>query len=173
MTTKLSACMIVKNEEDMIAACLDSIVPVCDEVVIVDTGSTDRTIAIATGYGDKIKLYQHPWMNDFSYHRNQSIEHSTGDWLMIIDADEELAPMNISTGAFKARLGKLPVDIKALVITVNELNKKRETCLTWLGGRFLRKTAGSIIIIQFTINPRLKVRQQVAILFFTIRGMPV
>jgi len=67
----ISACMIVKNEENLLPQCLESIGSYVQEVIIVDTGSTDRTIEIAEKYGAKV--YHHPWENDFSKHRNQSI----------------------------------------------------------------------------------------------------
>ncbi len=87
-TPFLSACMIVKNEEDNIARCLASVKNIVDEIVIVDTGSTDRTMEIARSFGANI--FEHPWENDFSLHRNQSIDHATGEWVFIIDADEEV-----------------------------------------------------------------------------------
>lgn len=92
-TTKsptVSACMIVKNEEELLPQCLDSVKNVVDQIVIVDTGSTDRTVKIAESYGATV--YHHPWENDFSKHRNQSISYATSDWIFIIDADEELSP---------------------------------------------------------------------------------
>lgn len=84
----LSACLIVKNEEHNLERCLSSIVNVVDEIVVVDTGSTDRTMDIARSFG--ACLYEHPWEENFSKHRNQSISYATKDWVMIIDADEEL-----------------------------------------------------------------------------------
>jgi glycosyltransferase involved in cell wall biosynthesis len=85
---KLSACMMAKNEADNIERCLRSLVGVVDEIILVDTGSTDETMEIAKKYGAKI--YEHPWSNNFSIHRNQSIGYATGDWILIIDCDEEL-----------------------------------------------------------------------------------
>lgn len=84
----LSACMIVKNEEELLPQCLDSIKDVVDEIIIVDTGSTDRTVEIAESYGAKI--YHHPWTGSFSESRNHSIKYATCDWILIVDADEEL-----------------------------------------------------------------------------------
>jgi len=85
---RISLCMIVKDEERFLPQCLNSVKDYVDEIVIVDTGSTDRTVEIAESYGARV--YHHPWENNFSKHRNQSISYATGDWILIIDADEEL-----------------------------------------------------------------------------------
>ena len=84
----ISLCMIVKNEEHCLDRCLKSARDFVDEIVVVDTGSTDRTVEIAESYGARI--YHHPWENDFSKHRNQSLSYATGDWIFQLDADEEL-----------------------------------------------------------------------------------
>jgi glycosyltransferase involved in cell wall biosynthesis/cytochrome c-type biogenesis protein CcmH/NrfG len=84
----LSACMMVKNEAATLPRCLASIRGYVDEIIIVDTGSTDGTIAIAHRFGARV--YNHPWENDFSLHRNQSISYASSEWVFIIDADEEL-----------------------------------------------------------------------------------
>jgi len=83
----VSVCMMVKNEEHNLPRCLKSIKPLADEIIVVDTGSTDKTVEIAESFGAKI--YHHPWENDFSKHRNQSISYATSDWILIADADEE------------------------------------------------------------------------------------
>lgn len=84
----LSVCMIVKNEEANLPRCLEGIKDVADEIIVVDTGSTDRTVAVAEQYGAKIGRYT--WDGDFSRARNVSLEMATGDWILILDADEEL-----------------------------------------------------------------------------------
>ena len=84
----ISACMIVKNEERFLPQCLNSIKNYVDEIIIVDTGSTDSTIDIAKRFTDK--LYFHQWENSFSRARNQALQYATGDWIFTIDADEEL-----------------------------------------------------------------------------------
>ena len=84
----ISACMIVKNEEALLPKCLESIKSFVDEIIIVDTGSTDKTLKIAESHG--VKIYHHQWENNFSKHRNQSISYASGDWILIIDADEEI-----------------------------------------------------------------------------------
>ncbi len=90
----LSACMIVKNEEEFLPRCLESIKNAVDEIVVVDTGSTDRTVEIAESY--KAKVYHHPWNDDFSEARNHSLSYATCDWILQIDADEELEQEDIS-----------------------------------------------------------------------------
>lgn len=89
----ISLCMITKNEEDVLSQCLESIKTLVGEILIVDTGSTDRTIDIAETFGAKI--YQHPWEDDFSKHRNQSISYASGDWILIMDADEVIAKRDL------------------------------------------------------------------------------
>lgn len=84
----VSACMIVKNEEKLLPQCLDSIKDVVDEIIIVDTGSTDRTVEIAKSYGAKV--YHHLWQGSFSEARNYSLKYATCDWILQIDADEKL-----------------------------------------------------------------------------------
>lgn len=84
--SKISLCMIVKDEEKLLPQCLASVRDQVDEIIVVDTGSTDKTVTIAEEFGAKI--YHHPWENDFSKHRNQSISYATGDWIFILDADE-------------------------------------------------------------------------------------
>jgi len=84
----LSLSMIVKNEEPFLAHCLDSVRGLVDEMVILDTGSTDGTLEIARAAGARV--FQSPWRDDFSAARNASLEKATGDWILILDADEEL-----------------------------------------------------------------------------------
>lgn len=85
----LSAAIIVKNEEHNIRRCLDSIKDVCDEIIVVDTGSTDNTPEIVKEYTDK--LYFHEWQGSFSEARNYSFKYPTCEWVLYIDADEELS----------------------------------------------------------------------------------
>lgn len=87
---KLSACLIVKNEEKQLERCLRSVQPIVDEIVVVDTGSTDRTLEIAEKYGAVIGHFE--WCDDFAAARNESLRLATGNWALWIDADEELDP---------------------------------------------------------------------------------
>ncbi len=88
--TTLSLCMIVKNEEKFLRDCLESIKDVVDQIVVVDTGSTDNTPDIAKKYNAEI--YYFDWCDDFSAARNASLKYATGDWILWMDADERLAP---------------------------------------------------------------------------------
>jgi len=85
----LSCCMIVKNEEKFLEQCLNSITELVDEIIIVDTGSTDKTKEIAAQFTDKIFDFQ--WCDDFSAARNESLKHATGDWILVLDADETIS----------------------------------------------------------------------------------
>ena len=82
----ISLCMIVKNEEKILARCLDSIKAMVDEIIIVDTGSTDNTKAIASQYTDKV--YDFKWVDDFSKARNFAYSKATMDYQMWMDADD-------------------------------------------------------------------------------------
>lgn len=84
----LSLCMIVKNEEDNISRSLSSIQGLVDEIVVVDTGSQDKTVEIARNYG--AKTYFFPWQNDFSAARNYALNQARGEWVLFLDADEEI-----------------------------------------------------------------------------------
>lgn len=86
----LSVCLIVKNEERYLANCLRSVQAVADEIVVVDTGSQDNTVAIAQQFGAKVFHYE--WQKDFAAARNFANEQATGDWILQLDADEELFP---------------------------------------------------------------------------------
>ncbi len=90
----LSLCMIVKDEEEMLPRCLDAVAPAVDEIVIVDTGSTDRTIEIARAHGAKV--IEREWTGSFSDARNVSFEAATGDWIIYLDADEVLVPEDVN-----------------------------------------------------------------------------
>jgi glycosyltransferase involved in cell wall biosynthesis len=80
--------MIVKDEEANLNSCLDSVRTLVDEIIVVDTGSTDKTTEIARSYGAIIHVF--PWNNDFSSARNESLKYATGEWILVLDADEVL-----------------------------------------------------------------------------------
>ena len=89
----LSLCMIVRDEEQMLPRCLAAVAGAVDEIVIVDTGSTDATVKIARSFGAKV--IEFPWTGSFSEARNVSFEAATGDWVMYLDADEVLVSEDV------------------------------------------------------------------------------
>ena len=97
----ISLCMIVKDEEAMIGRCLQAARDAVDEIVVVDTGSTDRTVEIAESLGARV--LHHEWDGDFSAARNVSFEAATGDWVMYLDADEVLVADDVRAPARAGR----------------------------------------------------------------------
>lgn len=85
---KLSLCMIVRDEERNLNGCLKSFRPFVDQIVVVDTGSADRTVEVARRH--QADVYQMPWRDDFSLARNESLRHATGQWVVWMDADDIL-----------------------------------------------------------------------------------
>ena len=85
--------MIVKDEEDFLEQCLQSVKDYVDEIIIVDTGSTDNTKKIAARFTEKVFDYQ--WNNSFADARNFSLEQATGDWVLTLDADEKIAELDL------------------------------------------------------------------------------
>ena len=85
--SKISTCLIVKNESSCIRKCLDSILPFSDEVIIYDTGSEDGTQDICLEY-ENVKVIQGTWNNDFSEARNESFKYATKEYIMWVDADD-------------------------------------------------------------------------------------
>lgn len=85
----ISLCVITKNEEKTLPGCLSSVKNLVDEMIVVDTGSTDQTTAIAESLGAKVFFC--PWKNDFAYAKNQPLSHATGDWILFLDADEQIS----------------------------------------------------------------------------------
>lgn len=132
----ISACMMVKNEEEMLPRCLESIKSLVDEIIIVDTGSTDKTVDIAQSYGASV--YFHPWQNDFSLHRNQSISYAQGEWIFIIDADEELKFNNASTEVIREWLRTMPSDSNAAAIPLRDI-QQGQVVMKFNTARFFRK----------------------------------
>ncbi|HKM54252.1 MAG TPA: glycosyltransferase family 2 protein, partial [Isosphaeraceae bacterium] len=89
MQPNVSLTMILKDEESNLPTCLSTVTDLVDEIVIVDTGSTDRTREIALEFGARVVDFT--WVDDFSAARNESLRHATGRWILWLDADEWLA----------------------------------------------------------------------------------
>ncbi len=114
----LTLSMIVKNEEANLRECLESVKDVADEIVIVDTGSTDNSLKIAEEFGAKI--FNFDWINDFSAARNYALKQSTGNWILYLDADERL------NGRSKLELKKITkkenmLGVNCLINNVDEI----------------------------------------------------
>lgn len=111
--TALALVMIVRNEERCIARCLHSAREVVDEMIVLDTGSTDDTVKIAESLGARI--YRYVWADDFAAARNAALDHSTAQWNLILDADEWLgeapdkAKLSSALTALKPFIGRLPI----------------------------------------------------------------
>ena len=100
----ISLCMIVKNEQPNLVRCLSSIKNVVDEIIVVDTGSEDRTKEIASIFGAKV--FDAPWNDDFAEARNTALSKATGDWIFVLDADETLSPRD--HGRLREFMRKVP-----------------------------------------------------------------
>lgn len=87
---RISLCMIARDEEAFLSGCLDSVEGVVDERILVDTGSRDRTRDLARARG--CRVLEHTWRHDFSAARNAGLDAATGDWILVLDADEALEP---------------------------------------------------------------------------------
>jgi tetratricopeptide (TPR) repeat protein len=103
---QISLCMIVKNEAQRLARCLTSVQLHVDEIIVVDTGSTDNTPEIARQFGAKVDSFV--WCDDFAAARNYSLSLASGKWILILDADEELV---VDLEQWKQRLAESPETI--------------------------------------------------------------
>jgi len=83
---------MVRNEEEALPGCLQSVAGIANEIIVVDTGSTDRTKEVAASFGAKV--FDFPWIDDFAAARNECIRHATGEWIFWMDADERIDEVN-------------------------------------------------------------------------------
>ena len=114
----VSLCMIIKDEEKYLAKCLASVKPIVDEMIVVDTGSADRSKDIAIALGAQV--YDYDWENDFAAARNFSISKAEGDWIFVMDADEVISPLDYSH--FRKIVDKQPKTATAYSITTRNYN---------------------------------------------------
>ena len=134
----LSLCMIVKDEASCLSRCLESMKLITDEIIIVDTGSTDQTVEIAKAYGAVIKTYE--WNNNFAEARNFALSFATKEWILVLDADEYLRDEDYEL--FMTMLDNQQIDsyyIKTLNFT--EPNNK-QSCMVNLNHRLFRNHKG-------------------------------
>ncbi|MBK8012724.1 MAG: glycosyltransferase [Deltaproteobacteria bacterium] len=118
--SSISLCMIAKDEAVNLPRCLDSVRGVVDEMIVIDTGSTDATVEIAQKYGARVESAV--WTGDFSAARNAALAHATGDWILVLDADEALA--SASRGRLRKVLSKTEAD--GLQIRIRNLSAPGE-----------------------------------------------
>lgn len=104
MATLITASMIARDEAAVFRECLQSIRPVVDDIVVIDTGSVDETADIAREFGAHVEHL--PWTDSFADARNAALDRSEGDWILCLDADERLAP--VSRSALEALLADAP-----------------------------------------------------------------
>ncbi len=136
---RLSLCMIVKNEIQNLPRCLLSVKPYVDEMIVVDTGSQDGTPEVAAEYGAKISYFE--WCDDFAAARNYAISQSSSDWILMLDADEELV---IESEDFFCQLRLYPEIIAYCFLRYNE------------DGESSNRIAGNYVMRLFRNIPQLK-----------------
>jgi tetratricopeptide (TPR) repeat protein len=130
MPGKLSVCMIVRDEADVLPRCLASVAGIADEIVAVDTGSTDGSQAILAAAGARV--VEIPWPGDFGEARTAAIRQATGDWVLFIDADEALE--SSTAGQIRNLLVDLdqPVSFEVPILSYLEEDEGGETTLSWM-----------------------------------------
>lgn len=134
----ISLCMILKNEEEHLPRCLHSVQDLVDEIIVVDTGSTDRTVAIAESFGARV--YHHPWEGSFSKARNISMGYADCDWILIMDADEELEREDIPI----LKHAVAEADFKVIAVSVYNYSARKELYTSFLpSNRLVRRDAGA------------------------------
>ena len=135
----VSLCMIVKNEEDVLERCLESAAGAVDEIVIVDTGSTDRTREIAARFTGKI--FDFPWRNDFSAARNESFSRASMDYCLWLDADDVL--LEADQAAFLALKEALDPSVSVVMAPYHTgFDENGHVTFSYYRERLIRNRAG-------------------------------
>ncbi len=134
----LSLCMIVKNEEDVIARLLNSVEDLFDEIIVVDTGSTDNTKQILNNFN--CKIFDYKWHNDFASARNYAFSHATSDFIMWLDADDIIIPSELKK--LKALKGELNNNIDVVMLKYSIGSSDNQ--LKYYRERILRKNMGFV-----------------------------
>lgn len=134
----ISLCMIVKNEEVHLPRCLDSVAGLVDEIIIVDTGSTDHTVEIASRYTSKV--YSYPWKDDFSAARNESFSKASMDYCMWMDADDILE--EAQRDSFLQLKQSLPPDTDIVMMKYNtSFDEAGKPSFSYFRERWIRNQA--------------------------------
>ena len=135
----ISLCMIVKNEEKHIARCLDSVAELVEEIIIIDTGSDDRTVEIASQYTPNV--YSYPWRDDFSDARNYSFSKASMDYCMWMDADDILE--ETERDGFLQLKQTLPPDTDMVMMKYNTaFDEAGRPSFSYYRERWIRNMAG-------------------------------
>ena len=132
----LSACLIVRNEEEDLPRCLASLQGLADEIVVEDTGSEDSTVTIARDYGALVS--HHEWTGDFSFHRNRTLARAGGRYVCVIDADEEVVKTDVAETRHHLRNSDLP----PLLLVRQSLLYPDDKEVVLLAPRIFRRSAG-------------------------------
>lgn len=131
----VSVCLIVKNEEQLLGACLESIADLADEIIVYDTGSTDRTVAIAHAAGARV--HEGYWDDSFSRARNAALALARGEWVLSLDADETfLSPAT----TFRDTLRAQPDEVDAFLIPIENLHGAGNARSVHTAVRLFRRT---------------------------------
>ena len=133
---RISLCMIVKDEERFLDDCLESVLGVVDEIVVVDTGSTDKTVEIAASHGARVVDF--PWTEHFAEARNQAIDAAEGDFMLALDADEHLDPAK----AHHIREAVDQGEFDVAYLQFANADERGPTGRRWIAPRLYRLTPG-------------------------------
>ena len=139
MSLKISVVMMIRDEEKFLKQCLTAIRDNLGDVelIIVDTGSQDRSINIAKSFGAKV--YEHPWQDDFSFHRNQSLSYASGDFCLVIDADEKLiASPDFNKNKLKKWLEMVQDKYNVVAIPIRDM-QQGQTVMSCNSARLFKK----------------------------------
>ena len=123
---KLSLCMIVKNEEKNLPVCLKQVKKVVDEIIVVDTGSTDNTVKVAKNLGAKVYFFK--WCDDFSAARNESLKHAKGDYIIWLDADDRIRKTEIKKLIKLKKMLPAKKDVAYALKIVSQYQSFTESC---------------------------------------------
>lgn len=136
-STSISLCLIVRDEEASLGPCLASFKGSYDELIVVDTGSSDRTVDIAETFGARVEFF--PWRDDFSAARNYACSLAQGDWVVMADADELLAPDGIGP-SLPEMLAQIPDRVDKLLI--EHQTRLESQTVSLLVDRIFRRSSG-------------------------------
>ena len=132
---KISLCMIVKNEEQTLCRALSTAKTFADEIVIVDTGSTDGTVGIARSFTDKV--YEYEWRDDFSAARNYAISKATGDYYMWLDADDVIP--DATAKKLRSALNRLDGNVDVVMLPyVTDVDEKGNPAFSYYRERIMK-----------------------------------